>query len=444
MSHICFYPKSRNRRVSSTRSFCSLRLLLSVLTDMQSEQIFASSLYSLFKSMSFFLLPQLSAPSRDFTLTTKLYDPRIYQRDSGDGDLLASNQLLRGLLTLVVHRPMQTSSVSVKLTGHSTSDCSSNVILDETITWDYTCDGFLMEGVYTYPFQFLVALDLPETYKSSYLTIAYKVETHIGYDSKGQSEHQVVTFVKCVPSESSILYDSLTMSGNWRNLLKYEFYFQNKVVFPDTPYTASLTIVPIRTQSFQLHSISIWVAQYIEIKGKLAEANKFLFEEQEIDDPDATEFLLPVTFPPLLKLQLYDHISESKKFLYPDFGNIGSDVHIHHKISIQLEISESQCRTELEIDGTDLGSAIAFKHPMSPICFSPSRRQQLHKNRFKRVELAYRAPIIFLDKISLLGIVSPPLYQHSMDIEDTSNKTDVVSDWGTPPPYYNNTPPYPP
>ncbi|CAK7896206.1 hypothetical protein CAAN1_12S01090 [[Candida] anglica] len=405
----------------------------------------------------------LSTSSPPCTITTKILDSHVFQRGISEHEINSTPaQILRGSMILFVYEPVLISNIKVRFFGKQIiltgDDPEKRILADDVFTWNYSQPHESTPiGVYTYPFQFIIQSDLPESIISPYVKVNYSINASVNYidpTSKSFNTLQLkaverkINLLRCVIEHSSTNTESIAITGNWRNILIYDFNFQNKVVFQGNSYIATIKIYPSTLLlKFKVYSISIWLNQIICTNGinpnekQFEETNKILLRRKLLSlhdkDINMNQYMSTIVVPIPKQDRIQTDINKEPRSIYPRIGytnstNIHKSVRIHHNIKICLEVSEIQENTSTSFPSNNdiqLDSKSNLRNsPPNNIAYHPCLSD---RNRYKKVELAFHAPICILDELSSTGLATPPLYSH----KSIPNKPDEELSWGVPPPY---------
>lgn len=411
-------------------------------------------------------------------LLLHLADHTVYQRGINSLELSeCSPHALYGTVVLVVLKPIHISSIQVCLKGfkfetvlelssiktgaNSYADGQKKIhykkLLDDCSIWKFNDLNFQI-GIYTFPFQFLIDPNLPPSISSNYINIHYNIEALINYQTSYSSQvskvKSIINIVRCLSDISNnILNDPILASGNWRNLMIYQFQLQNKIAFQNCLYNALILIHNIDDSliSFHVHAVSIYLIQScqfdkVEYNGlrpisnvpshlsKHFEYNKFLLLKKLVSLKDF-EILPNGSFQyicnfkiPSCQTPFDESFKNFKKCIYPTINNSNNDgFTTFHNLKICLEVSESKQPRHLpkkrtwsdssigkSSDLDDISPSQSTSFPQSTIIpgYSTYHQRKNSGSKFKKTELSFTVPIFLLTSQSCQSSKNPPLYSH--------------------------------
>lgn len=418
----------------------------------------------------------------------------IYQRGITPTDLKqCSPQVLSGNLILVVFKPIMIEKLAVNFKGikfetlfelsminsknyASTIDyvtCYLNgqkrshytKIIDDSLVYD---NDLLSPGIYTFPFQFLVDPLLPSSIISSYLNITYKVHACLSYNtgpslsSNTLNIHSEVLLIRCLPDSVNLNHDSLIANGNWRNLLIYEFNFQNKFAYQNLPYSFFINLYSIndKFQLFEIHSISIHLIQQCQfdkigsnhsltslssspssssLRQKHSEINKVLLFSKVLSLKDFNQnlsggFSYKIEFK--LPSVTNNHDSDNKKLIYPTIINDNNEgFTTTHNLKVSLEVSQLRNKKSFKPNRPnsktiDINSKVLDGSAAPIPSYSTYHRCKNEASKYKKMELSFSSPILLLSPQSCHGAKSPPLYSHinnSIPVSSSENLNNLFT-----------------
>lgn len=243
-----------------------------------------------------------------FNLSLKLLDKILYLRSDDSGTDLTP---LRGYLCISVKKPVRISDIKLQFQGFLKIKYFSNnnrpdpqgqkytsvPIFDQSRTWQYKpndkvfdCDYFT-KGLFTYPFQFLIPNNIPETMSNVFGSTDYSVAVTINPISSSIAktllsptqftESLPIQVVQCDTEReatSSTSSDALFI-GNWRHLLLYKISISHRQVTIGDSLRFYIKLLPIIPYGYILQNIKIYLDQITEyhIEDRLTEAEKQLY-----------------------------------------------------------------------------------------------------------------------------------------------------------------------
>ena len=153
-------------------------------------------------------------------------------------------------------------------------------------------------------------------------------------------------------------------TGNWRDLLVYEFSFQNKIAFQESPFLSIFRIYPIEPekQYFTLHGVSIWIVQNLTFdkyvcsnyKKKYTETDKILLYKRMFNFQSLVTKNGSYNFEICLKIPsngvIYDKSNQKlKKTIYPSINNNANEGFISsHTLKVTVEVSECERHNQIK------------------------------------------------------------------------------------------------
>lgn len=419
----------------------------------------------------------------NFKLHLQVLNPTIYQRGLCEEDFkLTTPPILRGIVVLQILRPTKISDISVIFHGELSETIIgfeaidileplfakrkkiTKPLVDEIFTWDYQYAKDIQIGTYTFPFHFIIDTLLPETFDSRHLNINYVIETCLKYETsncngvKMSRKSQDVKLVRCVPE--TLFNDSIMATGNWRDLLVYEFSFQNKIAFQGSPFLSIFRIYPIEPecQYFTLHGVSIWIVQTLTFdkyvcsnyKKKYTETDKILLYKRMFNFQSLVTKNGSYNFEICLKIPsngtIYDKSNQKlKKTIYPSINNANKGFISSHTLKVTVEVSECERYNQIknkqnyEVSRTNSTASSASEKSIEALesvtfpGYSNYHEKRTDATRFKKIELSFTAPIKLLSHDSEIASESPPCYSDMQQRNDnivldliSANKFDIV------------------
>lgn len=410
-----------------------------------------------------------------FKLHTQVINPTVYQRGLCEEDFkLTTPPILRGTMVLQIIKPTKIKDISVLFYGEQSETIIDfeaidpqepllakrknigKVLVNQVLTWDYQYTEDIQIGTYTFPFHFIIDTLLPDSFQSRYLNTSYKIDVCLKYEQSGCSEVKVlrkcesIKLIKCVPD--TLFNDSIMATGNWRDLLVYEFSFQNKIVFQNSPFLSMFKIYPIEPecQYFTLHGVSIWIVQHLSFdkymnqhyKRKHVETDKILLYRRLFNFQSLTLEHGSYNFEICLKIPLtgtiYDKTNQKlKKAIYPSIATSNGGFISSHTLKVTIEVSECEPYNRVKTKNNNYGASrsnsisSSSEKSMDVIDsvtfpgYSNYHEKRTDSTRFKKIELSFSAPVKLLTQDSEVASMSPPCYSDLLK-ETNNNILDVI------------------
>lgn len=273
-------------------------------------------------------------------------------------------------------------------------------INDESYVW--RLHEHLSPGSYTFPFHFLVR-PLPATVRGVLSDVQYHVQATVSYTNTMAKLKEPVQLVRTPPPGAR---EYVVATGNWRDLLVYEFGLQSKVAFQGHPYKCSILIYPIGgARWFEVHAVSVLLVQACKIPrvastAKTTESAKYLLFHREVTTSEMTwtsHYSLDISFTIAPTCLTYDELGAlSPRSVYPSTESQGFEA--DHKLRLCLDICELQSPLPLP---SEMGAVPGY---------ATYHRRRSQALRFRRMEVLYAMPLTILPSALLQGLVSPPSY----------------------------------
>ncbi|CCE81476.1 Piso0_002133 [Millerozyma farinosa CBS 7064] len=410
------------------------------------------------------LYQELDNNHSPFRLELSIISRNVYQKGLSESEFKETTPpILRGQVTLHVYKPIEMLNLSVRFFGKQIDTVQESgeegsfeslerrfscqkkrcsVLIDQLHNWDYRSHTSIYPGTYTFPFEFIADSLLPESFQCKHVSVYYKLESTLLYlyppssCLKAATKSENIKLIRCL--SDTLFNDSIIATGNWRNLLIYEFSFQNKVAFQNTPYLSILRIYPIdkNALNFSLHSISLILIQTQssdKIRTKrgrqYTDVNKFLLYKRHINpfsmncNTDVYTYDIELNIPSVAhNFKEKQYQQTEKKVIYPTFFSDNHGFVNTHSLRITIEVSENAKtkRSSSRANRSSRSSSISISNPkMSesdgvtpPNCATFHERKE-GASRFKKIELSFSAPIILLSHDSMKASASPPSYSNS-------------------------------
>lgn len=438
------------------------------------------------------LYQELDNNHNPFRLELSIISRNVYQKGLSESEFRETTPpILRGQVTLHVYKPIEILNLSVRFFGKQIDtvqelgedgsfeslerrfSCQKKrclVLIDQLHNWDYRSHSSIYPGTYTFPFEFIADSLLPESFQCKHVSVYYKLESTLLYlyppssCLKAATKSENIKLIRCL--SDTLFNDSIIATGNWRNLLIYEFSFQNKVAFQNTPYLSILRIYPIdkNALNFSLHSISLILIQTQssdKIRTKrgrqYTDVNKFLLYKRHINpfsmncNTDVYTYDIELNIPSVAyNFKEKQYQQTEKKVIYPTFFSDNHGFVNTHSLRITIEVSENAKtkRSSPRANKSSRSSSISIANSKTseadgvtpPNCATFHERKE-GASRFKKIELSFSAPIILLSHDSMKASASPPSYSNtSSNLSTLRSMENSVFSFKSPisPPLYND------
>lgn len=389
-----------------------------------------------------------------FNISLKMLDKIVYLRgDDSKSDITP----IRGYLCINVKKPVRISTIKLQFNGQlnikyfpsavlpdpsiSHARNESVKIYNETRTWQYKQNhqvyepDYFAKGLFTFPFQFLIPNNIPETLSNVFGSTSYSIEVTVNLISSLISKPLLssteltqalpLQLVQCSTCEehSTTSTDALSM-GNWRNLLYYKILISNRNVAVGEKLRVFVKILPINRLKYKLHSIKVFLYQTTEYnvddrlspdeKDKyhpyLSHTETVLLENLNIQDVDnevqCWEFDLAIN-KIHDKFNVKDKLKKKKVIIVPSTNSIENQIchfKVSHKVKVITTAEEIIIDDEaLSFDSSDVLSSFSMR----------TRSQSLDKTLLNtRAEKADNAMIRKMAKL----LVEPPSKRLKVDL----------------------------
>lgn len=417
-----------------------------------------------------------------FNISLKMLDKIVYLR----GEDSASNITpIRGYLCIYVEKPVRITTIQLQFNGELNikyfpkdmpPDQSLPYIRDdkvqiysETRTWQYKRNhqvyesDYFVKGLFTFPFQFLIPNNIPETLSNVFGSTSYSIKVTVNpisniltkplLSSSELTATLPLHLVQCSLTEaghSTTATDALSL-GNWRNLLYYKIVVSNRAVTVGDKIKMFIKILPIDPLKYKLHSIKVFLYQTTEynVDDMLSEEKKkkyhlylshtetILLEKINIENLDneiqCWEFdsaINKIHDKFNVKDNVKDKSKKKKVFIVPSTNAIENEIchfKVTHKVKVVTTVEEiSGDNDQLKVDNSDVLSSFSMR----------TRSQSLDKTllntraekadnamirkmakllpepegKKKKVDLLLDAEVEILKGESAIGTMPPPTY----------------------------------
>lgn len=234
---------------------------------------------------------QLLSTSR-FDLSLKMLDKLLYLRV---GDQNSKFTPVRGYLSINVRKPVRISTICLQFNGelnvklflkdsppNPTSPhlkVSKFPIFTQSRTWKYKNNDKVLEndyfskGSFTYPFQFLIPNNIPESMSNIFGSTQYFLSVTVNpistsftkalLSSQELKASLPIQLVQC-DTETDVVSTTASdasATGNWRNLLYYKIVVSNRQLAIGDSSRIYIKILPIENLKYKLRSVSVSLDQ---------------------------------------------------------------------------------------------------------------------------------------------------------------------------------------
>lgn len=431
--------------------------------------------------------------SSHFKLSIHVLNSTIYQKEiKGTDYTSAGYQLLVGNLILSVYKDTKINDIQVQFGGHTfepvfevalgdhiaRKKIENTRLVNEKSIWNVR--SVLVPGIYTYSFTFVVNPLLPESLLTKTLLTKYWIAVDLEYKTlalvKSIHHEYPINIVRSLPNDLALYSEPIIATGNWRDMLVYEFHFLSKFAFQGQPYTVTLNVYPIGgfNYNFRIFNLSVQLIQrtsyhvksgYGVNSKKYSETQTVLLFKKNISFYDMYHASTPggymhfeneVPMPRINELQSNVLDMSSKEYIFPSTSHDNtSGMVVSHALKASFEVVEvkepelktlppfrrSSCATSCS-----LGLSKSTTSSETAVPAYSTFHESKDVSKYKKVELSFSAPILLLSCQSIHGSISPPAYASELNgpsfsehmasfLKKLERKTkDVVSQL---PPQYN-------
>lgn len=383
-------------------------------------------------------------------LNLDLYDDLVYLKGLNEHEMIdAPVSVLKGSLQLVVKSKKEyIERVQIKFIGSSLDvvfikmlnsrsirESERHNIIDES--YEYQMNPMaLAKGSYTFPFQFIVEPDLPETIFTCLGSRSYYVEAQIFTQDKGELKiKKYVRLIRCPLAGSLLLSDSIHTAGIWRNFMRYEISISSRYLMVGGDFKLNLRLRPfLETKMCGIDSVNIYLIQKLQCEKRCG-----YFDENEKQTFDITHKVL------LKKLKVkenescpktYDNtwtinIPKSMTFnLHPSLSNRlldeldPSGLKISHYLRIIFNVIPFEITKHEEPSLSTLSSAetreiSSTKNLVETSSFNEITQPDEQRDTIRlvlRQDICFKAPVRFLSPMALGLLAPPPTYEEAIQI----------------------------
>lgn len=442
--------------------------------------------------------------TKNFTISLKLLDKIIYLRSDESGSKFTP---LRGYICITIRKPVRISNIKLQFKGvlnmklfpkTSPPDPNSYLVKNHEISiftqsrsWQYKQNDkvldpdYFAKGSFTYPFQFLIPNDIPESMFNVFGSTSYSLNVKVNQISKSLtssllsqnnfSESLQLQIVQCETEDvdSSTASDALSL-GNWRNLLYYKIVVTNRQIAIGHNLKIYIKILPIDAEAYKIKNIKIFLDQITEYNGtdhipeniknlyhlNLCYTESILLEEinSECLENEIETWELDTK---VNKVHMkYNNLNSKLKkevIVVPSTNNIENKIchfKVNHKVKVIITVEEiSKTNFEDFVDNSDLESSLTtFSRNRS---YSQTADKTLlntraekadnemikkmaklvpeNSKRKSKVELILESDIEILKDESIDGNMPPPTYSDAQlerkfvnKVEDTKKQPQIT------------------
>jgi hypothetical protein len=286
---------SQSSYLTNSKLTSSLSNVSNVSTNSSSE----NSLYTITSPFEIQNIPEesefLLLNTNRFNLSLKMLDKVVYLRA---GDSKSNLTPIRGYLCIYIKKPIRISTIKLQFNGNLNikyfpnnmppNPLSSFIkndiipIYNQTRTWQYKQNhsvyesDYFAKGLFTYPFQFLIPNNIPETMSNVFGSTSYSIKVTVNPISNSITKSLIsnsefkeslpIQIIQCDTDEDEISTtstDALSL-GNWRNLFYYKIAVSNRQVTIGNRLKFYVKILPIDIYKYKLYSIKVYLDQTTE------------------------------------------------------------------------------------------------------------------------------------------------------------------------------------
>lgn len=436
-----------------------------------------------------------------FNITYKLLDKVLYLRKDTSGSKLT---LLRGYLCVYVRKPVRIKHIQLKFEGaldvryfpsNMKIDPSSTFVKNKSFpifsqsrNWQYKQHDkvldtdYFAKGAFSYPFQFLIPNDIPETMSNVFGSTSYcltvtvsPISNTLGLSILGSSliaKSFPIQVVQCDTEQEGTCHvsnDSFSL-GNWRYLFYYKIVISNRQVAIGDKVKVYVKILPKKAFKYRIRNIKVLLDQITEydISNRLEEneRDKFyhklsstetaLLEWINVDsydnDPQVWEFDCELSRV-FEKYNLKNRYKKQSFTLVPTTNELENRIchfKVFHKIKVYLSVEEIVSEDDTISEFSDNASSFIIRpraHSLDKTLMN-TRAEKIDNDQMRRnsplvqesdpnkskVDLVFDADVEILKGESVVGNMPPPTYTDSQIIPhlatiDNSNtsKTDILT-----------------
>lgn len=426
-------------------------------------------------------------------LELDLVSPTVYLKGLEKCDIeLSGPAILRGMAVLYLNKPAKLNNVKVLFRGTQSRTYvdlilikayesiklkkmkKEHTLVDDFYNWNYL-GRTMKEGIYHFPFLFIIDHSLPESYLARHFSVGYSVDVEIELGGRMETNPRVirsshsVQLIRCL---GDINYsDSAIATGNWRDLLVYQFSFNSRTAFQNSTFLANIKVYPLVKKGFKIYYASAFLIQtlrYENTDGSIISRNstdteKFLLLKKYISPPSLMEedgcFNIDLLFDiPSFATATDKESKKAKKPIYPTMCTQKDRSITSHSIKLVMSVSECVMHEsrilQEENNHLDPCSVVLLSNSSlksnnllkTSSCDSNSRvpgYSTFHEKRndhtkYKRIELSFSIPITLLCHDSKIASSSPPLYSKNFDQVIENNSCLTINKSNLFPPNYED------
>lgn len=391
-----------------------------------------------------------SAKRNSIRLNLDLHDDVVYLRGLNEYEMVdAPVSALNGSLQLVVKSKEEyIEKVQIKFIGSSSDmvfikmlnsrsirESERKNIIDETYEYQMHTTS-LPRGSYTFPFQFIVEPDLPETIFTCLGSRSYHVEAQVLTENKGELKiRKPVRLIRCPLEGSLLLSDSIHTIGIWRDFMRYEISISSKYLMSGGSFGLNIKLRPfLETKMCGIESITIHLVQKLQCEKRCG-----YFDENEKQTFDITHKVL------LRKLKLKENDSSLKTYdntwtinipksmtfnVHPSLSNRQLNeldsvkgLKISHYLKMIFTVSPIEITKHEESQIPNTSSPITSRSTLSKnvVEISPYDEISQPDNQRDTIRLVlkqdvcFKAPVRFLSP-NALSLLAPPTYEEAIQV----------------------------
>lgn len=366
-----------------------------------------------------------------FSLRFLLLDSQVYLSSS-------ENSIVHGVVELEIKKPtakilglevtlhgaLEVKSLSTE--GPTCIEKKTKPFLSETFKWS---EVESLEGNYSYPFEFIVSSQLPESIDALCNSILYSVQACVTYQkigrkatgeiftSKIESPLKLVRTAELSFEEKQYLLEEFLLEGTFKQMFNYKLCLPEAKVYADDKLQVEVDINPLMPAFYEKHLYKVKCAKvYLYQKydnGSSVKRKKFFLKKVDVGHRD-------LDTNGNLHLSMLVDLKPVQKLIYPSFDNQQQNgithFNIKHYVKIEVKIEE---REYLDLDYSTLDSTY---QPAHIDCKSGTLRQETASSSpfaqlldspnydIKNKTLTLTNAVLLLEQAAKLAVVAPPSY----------------------------------
>ncbi|ODV87767.1 hypothetical protein CANARDRAFT_15032 [[Candida] arabinofermentans NRRL YB-2248] len=460
-----------------------------------SSRIIVPSTYSPMSSQTTTTSPPASSFTihKNFTASLKLLDDSIYIRNTLN-ESISDYIPIKGCLLLIVTKSINIKTINITFNGESITNLyiqnqnndsidsngdSNNTLIKNLKNWNL--NDKLLPGCYTFPFEFLFDIKLPESINHRFGKVNYSIDCQIqsclnnNTPPKINNCSQIIQIIRCKPIQINSRTDDSLAVGNWRDLLYYQISLENRLLTLGCDFNVNFKILPILINKFKIHALKITLYQYSNYEideslspnefdvTKLKQDDKIQLYYEKFLNNNKSDFNQNI-FEKSIKIKIVekylkksnesDYNQQKLLEIYPSLKNQDLNLNVSHKLKISMVLEEkddvnddynnddddddcNSVKRSTSVSSQDSSNTIQlditnskdkeFNHDNNNNFMIQSSKPIFEKNKLKKdkVELALSTSIVLLKRQVELGIQPPPGYEAKG--ESISNEVEILT-----------------